>query len=109
MSTIIYILLLVGLMIFMSKMGMGCCGGHSGNTGHGNGGGGGCHGGSRQNSDSGAVNTQNGSAEGNDVEMVHDPVCEMYVSKQNAYRKSINGQEYFFCSEACRDKFNGQQ
>lgn len=107
MSTIIYILLFVGLMAFMSKMGMGCCGGHSGHTGHGNGGGGGCHGDNRHNGDSSMDNTRNVSAEGDGVEMVHDPVCGMYVSKQNAYRKSINGQEYFFCSESCRDKFNG--
>lgn len=107
MSTLIYILLFVGLMVFMSKMGMGCCGGHSGHTDQRNGGGGCYHGSNPLNGDSSMNNTRNISTSRDDIDMVQDPVCGMYVSKQKAYSKNINGQEYFFCSEVCRDKFIG--
>jgi uncharacterized protein len=38
-------------------------------------------------------------------EMVQDPFCQTYVPRRDARRKVIQGKEYFFCSEECRDKY----
>lgn len=40
-------------------------------------------------------------------ELKQDPVCGIYVSTATKVRKTVNGKEYYFCSEACREKFNG--
>ncbi len=40
-------------------------------------------------------------------ELVQDPVCGIYVSNQTKVRKTVKGKTYYFCSEACRDKFQG--
>ena len=37
--------------------------------------------------------------------MVKDPFCEVYFPKRNGVRISLEGQELFFCSTQCRDKF----
>ena len=37
--------------------------------------------------------------------MVKDPYCEVYFPKRNAIRLMHEGQELFFCSTQCRDKF----
>ncbi len=38
--------------------------------------------------------------------MAKDPVCNMEVSEQEAeYTAQYGNQEYYFCSEECRDKF----
>jgi len=37
--------------------------------------------------------------------MVQDPQCGVYVPKHEALRIQAQGQERFFCSEACRDAF----
>lgn len=42
-------------------------------------------------------------------EMVQDPVCEVYIPKRNALAVIISGQEYFFCSRECMQKFNKEQ
>jgi alkyl hydroperoxide reductase subunit F len=34
-----------------------------------------------------------------------DPVCHLKVAANTPYRAHIAGQEYYFCSEACRDEF----
>jgi hypothetical protein len=34
-----------------------------------------------------------------------DPVCGTFVAPSTAVRKEKDGQTYFFCSTACRDKF----
>jgi hypothetical protein len=34
-----------------------------------------------------------------------DPVCGTFVAPSTAMRKDKDGQTYFFCSQACRDKF----
>jgi hypothetical protein len=34
-----------------------------------------------------------------------DPVCGTFVAPSTAVRKDKDGQTYFFCSPACRDKF----
>lgn len=46
--------------------------------------------------------TQNG---GVIDEMVKDPFCDTYIPVRDAKRRVIDGREYFFCSEACADKF----
>jgi len=37
--------------------------------------------------------------------MVKDPFCEVYFPKRNGIRITHAGQELFFCSSQCRDKF----
>ena len=37
--------------------------------------------------------------------MVKDPFCEVYFPKRNGVRMTHEGQELFFCSTECRDKF----
>ena len=34
-----------------------------------------------------------------------DPVCGTFVAPSTSVRKEKNGQTYYFCSAACRDKF----
>ena len=38
-------------------------------------------------------------------EMIQDPFCEKYVPRREAIKRTINGQDYFFCSESCADQF----
>lgn len=119
MSTLLGILLLVGFMIAMSKMGMGmgCCGGHSSHGRHGrqdeNGSqagqskhSGGCCGGDQKGSVRKLHETDPPLAEKTD-EKALDPICGMSVSKNSAYTKTIDGVDYYFCSKACRDEFRG--
>ena len=37
--------------------------------------------------------------------MIKDPFCEVYFPKRNGVRKTINGEEFIFCSKECRDNF----
>ena len=41
--------------------------------------------------------------------MIQDPVCGVYFAKENAIRETIDGQELYFCSSDCRDKYLNQQ
>jgi len=41
--------------------------------------------------------------------MVKDPFCEVYFPKRDAVRLMFRGQEQFFCSSECRDRFLEQQ
>jgi YHS domain-containing protein len=36
-----------------------------------------------------------------------DPVCGTFIAPSSAVQKVINGQTYYFCSNACRDQFRG--
>ena len=38
-------------------------------------------------------------------EMVRDPVCQLYLPRAEAIRRTVQGREYFFCSPGCLDKF----
>ena len=38
-------------------------------------------------------------------EMVRDPVCQLYLPRTEAIRRTVQGREYFFCSPGCFDKF----
>lgn len=40
-------------------------------------------------------------------ELKKDPVCGIYVSTATKMKKTVNGIEYYFCSESCRKKFKG--
>jgi hypothetical protein len=44
-------------------------------------------------------------AQGQAQSLKKDPVCGTFVSAATAIQKSKGGQTYYFCSEACRDKF----
>ncbi len=39
-------------------------------------------------------------------QLVQDPVCGIYVSTESKLRREKGGTTYYFCSEACRDKFD---
>jgi uncharacterized protein len=38
-------------------------------------------------------------------EMVRDPVCHLYLPRTEAIRRKVRGQEHYFCSPGCLDKF----
>ena len=38
-------------------------------------------------------------------EMVQDPFCKTYIPKREAVRRVVRGQECFFCSQECADRF----
>ena len=42
-------------------------------------------------------------------EMVQDPFCKTYVPKREAIRKVIDGETYYFCSDACAREFEGER
>jgi YHS domain-containing protein len=49
-----------------------------------------------------------GSAGGGEVaEMVRDPVCGSYISIEDAVKEEISGEERYFCSKECAEKFSG--
>lgn len=37
--------------------------------------------------------------------MVKDPYCEVYFPKRKALHVKLAGEDLYFCSPACRDKF----
>jgi YHS domain-containing protein len=39
-------------------------------------------------------------------ELKKDPVCGTYVSTATSIREKANGEVVYFCSAACRDRFN---
>lgn len=43
--------------------------------------------------------------EGASAEMVQDPVCGMYISKEGAFFFEQGRQTHFFCSETCRASY----
>jgi len=38
-------------------------------------------------------------------EMVKDPVCNTYISKDKSIKDTIGGETFYFCSKECRDQF----
>ena len=42
-------------------------------------------------------------------EMVQDPVCKTYIPRREALKKTIDGEEVFFCSEECASKYQGRK
>ena len=43
-------------------------------------------------------------AEVDDI-MVKDPYCEVYFPKRKGIHLKVNGEDLYFCSPECRDKF----
>lgn len=41
----------------------------------------------------------------NDNFIITDPVCGMEIDKSTAVQGNYGGEEYYFCSPACREKF----
>ena len=53
-----------------------------------------------------SAKTVSGRAPGQiDDVMVKDPFCEAYFPKRNAVHLNIDGQDLYFCSAACKDKY----
>lgn len=91
-------ILLVGAFAYMMFKGGGCCGGGHSRGGHDNSG----HGHMGHN----GGNDQHGSEQmNNQIQMVLDPVCGMYVNPDTAIKQEIDGKTYYFCSEHCRSSF----
>ncbi len=92
-------LAIAGFMIFSMVKGGGCCGGHSvsDNTQDGHSHGGGCCGG-----DSNSSLTQDQDTTGFTA---RDPICGMEVDQNTALSYTLNGETYYFCSEACKSEF----
>ena len=55
------------------------------------------------------VNTDNDTwiedGEGDNLEVVHDDVCDTFVLKDNAYIAAIGDKRHYFCSWECRQKY----
>ena len=41
--------------------------------------------------------------------MIKDPYCEAYFPKRNAVHLNYDGQDLYFCSAACKDKYIADQ
>ena len=37
--------------------------------------------------------------------MIKDPYCEIYFPKRKGIYKKIGGEDFYFCSSDCRDKY----
>ena len=37
--------------------------------------------------------------------MVKDPYCEVYFPKREAIHLQVDGEDFYFCSQECRDNF----
>jgi len=44
-------------------------------------------------------------ADATPVEKAKDPVCEMMIPKASAIKHTHEGADYYFCAQACVDKF----
>ena len=40
-----------------------------------------------------------------DDEMIKDPVCDVYFPKRDGLHLNVNGQDIYFCSESCRERY----
>ena len=41
--------------------------------------------------------------------MIKDPYCEAYFPKRNAVHLNLGGNDLYFCSPECRDKYRAHQ
>ena len=41
--------------------------------------------------------------------MIKDPLCEAYFPRRKAVHLKLNGNDLYFCSTACRDKYMARQ
>ena len=42
-------------------------------------------------------------------ELVQDPYCQTYIPRNNAVQARIDGEIFYFCSEACMNRYLGEQ
>jgi uncharacterized protein len=54
------------------------------------------------------ANRPKGDAESASSHMVKDPVCGMYMDSRLAVRLDNNREEFYFCSEDCKNKYLNQ-
>ena len=38
-------------------------------------------------------------------DLVQDPICHTYVPLSQAFKKEISGNDYYFCSKQCSEKY----
>jgi YHS domain-containing protein len=38
-------------------------------------------------------------------DLIEDPVCHTYVPLSQAFKKEISGNDYYFCSKLCSEKY----
>ncbi len=38
-------------------------------------------------------------------DLIEDPVCHTYIPLSQAYKKTISGKDYYFCSKQCSEKY----
>ncbi len=89
LQSLLYFLLWAGLFVMMMRFG---CGSHV--FGHG-------HGGHGQHDHGGATHDPAGAP----ADEAKDPVCGMTVKTASAKTAAYRGQVFYFCSDACRGKF----
>jgi YHS domain-containing protein len=87
-----YLLLVAGFGYMMMKGG-GCCGGGHSHSSH------------NHTEHTGNSESPNSNNINNQIEMVLDPVCGMYIYPETAIKENINGKTYYFCSENCKRSF----
>ncbi len=56
-----------------------------------------------------SIHISNGEREEIEDVMIKDPHCQTYFPKRQGVAAIISGQEVFFCSKECRDKYLGRQ
>jgi YHS domain-containing protein len=42
-------------------------------------------------------------------DLVEDPYCHIYVPMSQAYKTTIDGQDVYFCSQKCLEKYMSEQ
>ncbi len=52
-----------------------------------------------------SIHISNGDKEEIEDVMVKDPCCETYFPKRDGVYAHISGQDFYFCSKECRDKY----
>jgi YHS domain-containing protein len=92
-SSILSIIIFGGLFYLMMRKG-GCGMGHRGHGGYGSGDGQGRH-----------SNHEEGSGSGGS-RMIKDPVCGVFVDLQTSISSKHMGQNFYFCSPACKENFD---
>lgn len=101
MQTLIWVLVLGGVLYFIMRIGRGAQMSHGGGgSSHA----GGCCGGHAH--DTQAHDTHAAHEEAREsLAGQKDPVCGMYVTTDGAHSLTHDGTNYYFCSEACKAKF----
>ena len=41
-------------------------------------------------------------------EMVQDPICKTYIPRNEAYKVILEGEEIYFCSRECAEKYKNK-